>query len=245
MGSPDSPLVANLYMEFFEEQALLIAPNPPSFWNRYIDDTFVVINSANVDSFFDHINSIDSNIKFTIERANNNQIPFLDVCVKIEDDKSLSTTIYRKPTHTDQYLSFESNHSLQHKRSVVRSLMDRAEKLITKEEDKTAEINHIKKVLQYNKYKPWTFKIPNKRKKNTDPISEQEENNQPTANVEDINNIPEDLSLGNQPTYARRHKPRVILPYVRNISEQMLKIYNAHGVQVCHKPTNKLRHLLV
>ena len=47
MGSPVSPIVANLYMEYLEQKALSTAPHPPRFWHRYVDDTFVIHKEAN------------------------------------------------------------------------------------------------------------------------------------------------------------------------------------------------------
>ena len=56
MGSPCSPLCANAYMEYFERVALASAPNTPRVWYRFVDDTFVVIKTAFVEEFKDHIN---------------------------------------------------------------------------------------------------------------------------------------------------------------------------------------------
>ena len=43
MGSPLSPIVANLYMESFEVEALRSAPHPPYVWKRFLDDTFTIL----------------------------------------------------------------------------------------------------------------------------------------------------------------------------------------------------------
>ena len=42
MGSPLSPIVANLFMEAFEDRALKSAVLQPRMWVRYVDDTFVL-----------------------------------------------------------------------------------------------------------------------------------------------------------------------------------------------------------
>ena len=51
MGSPISPVVANLYMEDLETKALQTAQNPPSFWRRFVDDTLTILKSSNTDEF--------------------------------------------------------------------------------------------------------------------------------------------------------------------------------------------------
>ena len=86
------------------------------------------------------MNSQHTRINFTIEQEQNRELPFLDTVVKVESDGNLSTRIYSKKTHTNQYLNFGSNHHLSQKVGIVSTLMKRLE-LVSKEEDKDAEIS--------------------------------------------------------------------------------------------------------
>ena len=79
MGSPVSHVVANLCMEFFEDRALTTTVNPPRFWKRYADDTFVILKQTKRDEFLKHINSLDPAIHFITEKQKQDgSMPFLD-----------------------------------------------------------------------------------------------------------------------------------------------------------------------
>ena len=78
MGSPVSPIVANLYMECFERTALSSVINPQRAWFRFVDDMWFIQKQAHKQEFLDHINSVDPAIKFTVEgNQANGAIPFL------------------------------------------------------------------------------------------------------------------------------------------------------------------------
>ena len=95
MGSPVSPIVANLYMECFERKALRSAINPPWAWFIFVDDTWVIQKQAHKQDFLEHLNKIDSAIKFTVEETQDNgAIPFLDTLVTQLADNSLSFKVY-------------------------------------------------------------------------------------------------------------------------------------------------------
>ena len=82
MGSPISPIVANLYMESFEVETIRSAPHPPYLWKRFVDDTFTIIESSQKNKFLEHINSIDKYIQFTVEyQRSDGIIPFLDILI--------------------------------------------------------------------------------------------------------------------------------------------------------------------
>ena len=151
MGSPVSPVVANLCMEAIEEMAINTVPVPPNVWKRYVDDSFCIIKRNAVGSFHNSLNAIDQHISFTIEEENNNQIAFLDTSVTRKDN-SLIVEVYRKPTHTDRYLDFYSHHDKRHKISAAETLLYRANNLPNTKQGKETELTHVTDALRLNNY---------------------------------------------------------------------------------------------
>ena len=89
-------------------------------------------------------------------------------------DGSLSTKVYRKPTHTDKYLDFQSHHPLAHKVSVVHL---RAKCLCTFVNDRTEEELHVREALVNNGYPDTVLSL------SPPPIQHQHDNTPPDATV--------------------------------------------------------------
>ena len=153
MGSPISPIVSNLYMENLKEEAISTAPHPPYFWRRFVDDTFTILESSQKRAFMDHINSIDQHIQFTCEeQREDGSIPFLDVLVTPNEDGSLNSTVFRKPTHTDLYLQWDSHHTLPSKYSVIGTQLHRAKTTCSNPQLLKQEEDHLYTALSRCKY---------------------------------------------------------------------------------------------
>jgi hypothetical protein len=152
MGSPVIPIVANLCLEVIEELALAQAIIPPKKWFRYVDDVFSIIKKHALDSFHNLLNSIDPDINFTTEHEQDGRLSFLDILFS-RNNGTLITNVYRKPTHTDKYLDFNSHHDKQHKISTAQTaLLHRAATLPNLVEGKQQEREHVIKALTANGY---------------------------------------------------------------------------------------------
>jgi len=83
-------------------------------------------------------------IKFTYESEVDKMVLFMDMLI-VRKHTRVKLLVCRKKTHTDQYLNFASHHPLQHKLSVIRTLLDRCSKVVSEGQDRAAEVAHIKK----------------------------------------------------------------------------------------------------
>ncbi|XP_072178296.1 uncharacterized protein [Diadema setosum] len=132
-------------MQEFETTVLsTYSRHRPRIWLRYVDDTFVILHEEESVSFFGHINSLDTHISFTQETCKDEYLAFLDVEVHVDSDGTLSTSVYRKPTHTDQYLNCQSHHPLVHKLAVIRTLFHRPDTIVHSPPEVGKEKTNIK-----------------------------------------------------------------------------------------------------
>ena len=119
----------------------------------YIDDTCAALPPSLVDQFHKHLNSLEPCIQFTVEsESEDRRLPFLDVQLCRDTDGTIGTSVYRKSTHTNQYLSFASHHPTAHKVAVVRTLMSRASALSSSGVERVEEKVKIVEALKENGY---------------------------------------------------------------------------------------------
>ena len=100
-------------------ERLLLHPAPPDrrsgltltilkLFVRYVDDTLAVFDTrANALLFLKYLNSLHSNIKFTMECEEDEKLAFLDLLIMKSND-NIELTIYRKPTHSGVFTHFTS-----------------------------------------------------------------------------------------------------------------------------------------
>ena len=224
MGSPIIPLIANIFMEEFEVQALSSFPYPPSLWLRFVDDTFVINKAEHSQELLQHINNQDPHIQFTVEPTQQDSLPFLDTLITIQPDNTLSTTVYRKPTHTDQYLHWDSNHHITAKQSVFNTLAHRAKTVSSTQGSMDKELDHIKTALKHCQFPSWALNQWHHRF-----IQSQQHSNNPN---------------NNNSTDKSKTKATIVVPYIPNTSEKFKKVCKRKVIQVHFKGFNTLRTAL-
>ena len=175
--------------------------------------------SPSKQSFLDNLNNQRDSIKFTMEEEQDNSIAFLDVLVRREGQK-VSTSVYRKPTHTDRYLNFHSHHHPKVLVGVVRCLRNRAVHVCDPNSIQQ-EILHLGKTFQANSYPERVL----------DPILNR--------------NTPQPP----QPTAEESTETKILcLPYVRGVTEKIERVCRSIktvNLKLVTKPHRTIRQTLI
>ena len=152
MGSPLGPALAILFMGYHENKWLNSERLPVLFYKRYIDDIFCLFKcETDAERFLTFLNRQHPNIKFTIEKEKNNQLPFLDILNDSSSNKFV-TSVYRKPTYTGLLTNYNSFTSPNYKKGLIKTLIDRTFRINSTWSGFHYDILNLKSVLQKNEF---------------------------------------------------------------------------------------------
>ena len=90
--------------------------------------------------------------------SNDGSIPFLDTKYLPNEDRFIHTSVYRKPTHTTCYLSWDSNHLISAKESAVYALIYRVKNVYSASKALSKQMEYLHHVLMKNNYPKWMIK---------------------------------------------------------------------------------------
>ena len=156
MGNPLAPIIADLWMQKMETKLNRFSKNRPVIWLRYVDDVFCLFTTSEtkIKDFHSRINRWHEKLTFTLELGSNNSISFLDVLVTQDEEDKLTTSMYRKPTHTGLYMLWDSNQNRKYKLGLIRTLVIRIYRICSKQSIIEKELNLLRKTLTDNGYPP-------------------------------------------------------------------------------------------
>ncbi|XP_071581632.1 uncharacterized protein [Temnothorax nylanderi] len=223
MGSPLSPILADMVMEDLETHCLTMLSFCLSFFRRYVDDVIAIIPKDKIGDVLDVYNNYHPRLKFTHEMEINGAIPFLDTLI-IRNGNRLLTNWHRKPTFSGRYVNYFSNHPLKYKNNTITSLVDHAI-LLSDKQFHSSNIKIVKDILKNNCFPDELIdKQINKRLKELDYRN----------NITDCNNVSNTFD-------ARRY---IALPYIKGLSENIRRTVNRCGLDVLYTILKKLDSII-
>ena len=165
---------------------------------------------------------------FTCEEADEDgSIAFLDMLITPDEDGRLNTSVYRKATHTDQYLHWDSHHAITSKYSVVGTLFHRARTISSKPGQLQKEEKHLYQSLRRCKYPDWAI------------------NRMKLKSQSSVNKRRKGNSNNTEPNNIRAPKPYIVVPYHQGLSESYKNICKKYGIEVHLKGGHTIKDLLM
>ena len=216
MGSPLTVALAEVRVTNIESLALASSADPPSLYKHFVDDGISRHRDRqHAESFLEHLNSLDD-IVYTIEHpALDGTLPFLDILLHPD----LSTSVYRKPTHTDSYTHYSTSSPLSTKDSLINSLTRRAYDICSPQH-LPHELEHICTVLLDNGYPLSHIELVMRRTKHS---------------------IDHPASA---PKQSDKQSAKVFIPYYPHVNKQISSILHRHSVSSACTSNKNLRDLL-
>lgn len=222
MGSPLSPIIADIVMQELENRALSLLNFNPPFYIRYVDDVVCAIPEGTLDHTLKIFNSIHPRLQFTSEIGSENELNFLDVTLHLTD-KRLIFDWYHKPTFSGRYLNYYSHHPACQKRGTVIGLVDRVI-LLSHPTFHEKNFSLVIQILTKNNYPlDFIFDVLRERIKFL-------------------------IHTGNSPKNQKNNNTNPVsfftIPYVPNFSEKFINITRHTDVRISYQSLNKLNKII-
>ena len=218
MGSPLSPVIANLVLEKLEQHCLTELEKKNivlTMYRRYVDDCFCLAMEDQFDEILATFNSFHSRLQFTIEIETNQCIKFLDMRLTRNRDRIEKSWL---PKQADgKYLDFYSQSPYSHKCNTAIALIDRAIKL-SDAKHRPAAIKTVKNMLRINHYPNWFIQKTLSARVN-----------------KHYNTLCNTKEMSKETKYASS-------AYIPGLSEKLQKILQKHDVKLAFKPRDKIKH---
>ena len=162
--------------------------------------------------------------------------------VKPGADNSLSLRVDHKPTHTDQYLQWDSHYYIVAKCSVIGKLTHRAKSVYTISQPLNEELQYLKEALARCKYPRWAInKVQNKVINGN---QEEDGNNHVGDTAQGTNGTINNSQASNTPG-GRCTKDHMVIPYVQSLGESIMHTCSKYGIQTHFRDNRTLKQILV
>lgn len=156
MGSPASPVVADIVMEELLDTVINNLEQKPRCVSKYVDDLFCIIKRNNVEKTLQALNGFHRRIQFTKELEHENKLPYLDTLI-VRDQNKICINWYQKDTASGRLINFFSNHPKYMIMNTAKNFTERvlriSDEIYHKENMKT-----ITNILQNNSFPLHTIK---------------------------------------------------------------------------------------
>ncbi|XP_037812483.1 uncharacterized protein LOC119604103 [Lucilia sericata] len=150
MGSPASPVVADIVMEELLNTCIGQLNEKPRFLTKYEDDLFEIIKNSAIDDTLKVFNNFHRQIQFTIEEEDNCRLPYLDTVI-MRDGEDIRMDWYQKPTASGRNINF---YSCQPKHVIMNMIGTFIKRVLTISDEKFHKNNkdRIIKILRMNAF---------------------------------------------------------------------------------------------
>lgn len=212
MGNCMSPVCSDIVMSELQNICLHKLSFDVPIFLRYVDDIFLSVPANKTDELLSTFNDYHPRLKFTLEIEKDNKLPFLDLLIIRQNDGHLITDWYHKPTFSERFLNYNSDHPQSQKINIINNLKNRALTL-SHSTFKQKNLALIRKFLIKNKY-PANL---------VDRLLNRNNTNIPLPAQKDTN--------------GKFFK----IPYVRNLSEKIKHLLLDVNVNVAFKSENTIK----